>query len=140
VLVPNVISVDTGWLSSNQGTLNNQRGIVPLCLLDGDLDGNDTIDVAVPVIRRADEHKGIALCHAGTRLSLFGYNAMPEEPLKPGYFNLAQYLNKVEFWEMRRNKAGYDELILGQTEKSEVMLSREEADPAHRLLWHFSEP
>lgn len=41
--------------------------------IGGDLDGDDAIDEIAPVIKKSDGGKGIAICRAGTWLSVIGY-------------------------------------------------------------------
>ena len=106
----------------------------------GDLDGDDAIDEAAPIVRKADGRRGIAICRAGVWVSILGLDDEAQEPLKPGYYSLADYLNKVEFWEMRKSEAGTDMLVLGQSEKSEVGIYWSADHFKHRLLFHLVEP
>ncbi len=106
----------------------------------GDFDGDDAIDTAVPIIRKSDGRKGVALCRAGTWVSVVGYGNAAKQPLKPDYYSLAQYLNKVEFWEIRTGENGQDMLVIGQTEKSETTVEWTGKSFTTRLLAHFVEP
>lgn len=108
--------------------------------LSGDLDGDDAFDYVAPIIRHSDQRKGIAICRAGAYLSIVGYTEAEQRPLKPSYYTLAEYLDKVEFWELRRNDWGRYEVVMGQTEKSEVAVTWGPTGFSHRLLWHFVEP
>lgn len=106
----------------------------------GDLDGDEAIDEIAPIVRKADGHRGIAICRAGTWVSVLGLDDEARQPLKAEYYSLADYLNKVEFWEVRKNDAGVDMLVLGQFEKSEVGIFWNAGHFSHRLLFHLVEP
>lgn len=106
----------------------------------GDLDDDDAIDDVAPIIRKVDGRRGIAICRAGTRVSVVGLDEAAQQPLEPGYYSLADYLDLAEYWEMRTSDAGADMLVLGQIEKSEVGISWNVDHFSHRLLFHLVEP
>ncbi|MDY6943927.1 MAG: hypothetical protein SVU69_13065 [Pseudomonadota bacterium] len=108
--------------------------------MSGDLNGDDAFDNVVTISRIADQRKGDAVCRAGTYLSLVGYGLAAHQPLKPGYYTLADSLDKVEFWELRQNDQRRDELVIGQVEKSEVAIFWKHSGVKHRRLWRFVEP
>jgi len=109
-------------------------------MITGDLDGDNSHDFIVPIIRRSDGHKAIAICRAGTWLSLIGLNPNAETVLKTGYYTLEQYLDKIEFWELRANANSVGTLIIGQTEKSEVAVTWDGDQFNAEILSHFVEP
>ncbi len=117
-------------------------------MLGGDFDGDDALDHVAPVIRRSDGRKGLAICRAGTWMSIYGYGGGMEVPLetKDGeprnetYFSLAQYFDRMEYWKMGQSEKGKDRLILGRTEKAEVAVKWDGQKFVHELLWVFVEP
>jgi len=116
--------------------------------LGGDMDGDDAIDEIAPIIRKSDGVKGIAICRASTWISILGYSAQAQAPLKTlegeprteTYFSLAQYLNSSEYWKLVKGDNGNDRLILGRSEKAEVAISWTGRKFTHQLLWVFVEP
>jgi len=114
----------------------------------GDLDGDDAIDEIAPIIRKLDGRKGIAICRAGTWLSVVGYGEVAQTPLQTRegeprtetYFSLAQYLQRVEYWKMDKDDEGSDRLILGRLEKAELAIFWNGQAFVHELLWVFVEP
>lgn len=109
-------------------------------MISGDLDGDNTHDFVAPIIRKSDARKAMAICRAGTWLSLIGITPNAEIPLKSGYYTLAQYLDKTEFWELRTNANHTDTLIIGQTEKSKVVVRWDGNKFIAELLSHMVEP
>ncbi len=117
--------------------------------IGGDMDGDDAHDDIAPIIRKSDGKKGIAVCRAGSWLSVIGYGEGAKKQLKPvgdqpgfeGYYSLAQYLNKMGAWEMREDaNTGNDLLILSQIEKSEVSIEWHDDKFTSYLGWHLVEP
>lgn len=114
----------------------------------GDLDADGVNDQVAPIIRKADARRGVAICQAGTRLSLIGYEADDQAPLttKTGeprtetYLSLAEFFESTEYWQIRKNKRGVDELILGRQEKAELAVFWDGEQFDHELLWVFVEP
>ncbi|WP_022953497.1 hypothetical protein [Leucothrix mucor] len=116
--------------------------------VQADLDGDDAIDDMVPIIRTSDGQHGIAICRAGTWLSLIGYGPDAKLPLKTKtgepktetYLSLAQYLKATEYWKIDKDDKGRDRLILGRMEKAELGISWNDQEFVHELLWVFVEP
>lgn len=114
-------------------------------MIGGDFDGDGAGDDVAPIIRINDGRKGIALCRAGTWMSVLGYEAEDDTPLKteagePKYethASFAQYLDSTEYWELRGAKEGAngDVLILGRTEKSEVEITWNGKQFLYVLAW-----
>lgn len=77
--------------------------------LEGDFDGDDAHDLAVPIARKADGKRGLAICRAGTWLDLVGLSGRLGVHLTPEYFD------RVDWW--------------GLYEKSEVFVGGEGAPP-----------
>lgn len=102
-------------------------------MIGGDFDGDGAGDDVAPIIRISDGRRGIALCRAGTWMSVLGYEADDDIPLKTEagepkneiYASFAQYLDITEYWEVRgaNDEANDDILILGRTEKAEVEIT-----------------
>ncbi len=109
-------------------------------LLSGDLDGDNSNDLVVPITRKSDNHKAIAICRAGTWLSLIGIGPNSEVALKSEYYTFEQYLDKVEFWELRTRDNPADVLIMGQIEKSEVAIRWDYRNFVTELHSHIIEP
>ncbi len=118
-------------------------------MIGGDMDGDDAHDDIAPIIRKSDGKRGIAICRAGTWLSVMGYGehakkqlkSFEDQPVFEGYYSLAQYLNKMEAWEMRQDaNTGNDLLILSQIEKSEVTIEWDGDKFIRYLAWHLVEP
>ncbi len=109
----------------------------------GDLDNDGTIDEIAPILRKSDQRKGIAICRAGSGLSLIGYDQQAQiplqtqqgEPVNERYFSLAQYLDRSEYWNIDSGKKGKDRLILGRFEKAEVAIFWDGQQFVHQLLW-----
>lgn len=114
----------------------------------GDLDGDDAIDDIAPIRRKSDGRKGIAICRAGTWLSVIGYGQAELEPLQTSdgeprtetYFSFAEYLDRVEYWKMDRVDGKNDSLVLGRTEKAELAVFWNGKEFAVELLWVLVEP
>ncbi len=74
-------------------------------MLNGDFDGDDAHDFAVPIVREADGQYGMAICRAGTWTSIHGMDdGPPGSDLSPGYFN------QIEAWRVgpRETLTRYD--------------------------------
>ncbi|PKQ06299.1 MAG: hypothetical protein CVT72_07035 [Alphaproteobacteria bacterium HGW-Alphaproteobacteria-11] len=98
--------------------------------LEGDFDGDDAIDAVAPVVRSIDGHRAIAVCRAGTWLSIFGGDEIPGLPA--GYFDLVEAwrvgpMSAVPLYagEISRPSHAGDVLTLERIEKS-----------AYSLYWH----
>ncbi len=66
--------------------------------MDGDLDGDGSIDYAAPAIRTTDGKAGFVICRAGTYLHLIGFDAVVGE-LAPAYFET------IEGWAIKPRSA-----------------------------------
>lgn len=116
--------------------------------ISGDMDGDDAIDEIAPIRRKSDGGKGIAICRAGTWVSVMGYGPTAKQPLrtKDGeprdetYYSFAEYLDHMEYWSMEYDGVGNDRLILGRTERAELAVFWNGRAFAHELLWVFVEP
>jgi len=116
-------------------------------LLEGDVDGDGALDQFAPIIRKRDGRRGLAICRAGTWVSLYGYGADAQKPMKTKsgeprsktYVNLETYLSQTESWGIRRNK-DRDEIILKRIEKAEVAVRWQRGQFIHELLWINVEP
>jgi len=62
-------------------------------MLGGDFDGDDALDIAVPVSRVSDGAHGFAVCRAGTWSHVFGPDGVP-----PGSDLTPAYFEQVEAW------------------------------------------
>jgi len=109
-------------------------------LLSGDFDGDGALDTAAPVVRKIDGKRGLAICRAGTWMSMFGYGRNVQTELATDYYTIPQYLEKVEYWEIRSDKMKADILVLGQIEKSEVAIGWNGHSFTHDLISHMVEP
>jgi len=111
--------------------------------ISGNMDGHDALDEIAAITRKSDGRKGIAICRAGTWISLIGYDHKAQIPLRTNdgeprtekYFSLAQYLERMEYWKMDQSDKGKDRLILGRREKAEVAIYWDGKQFSHELLW-----
>ena len=63
--------------------------------LDGDFDGQDTIDMAVPITRKSDGKRGISICRAGTWNHVLG---MDDKPI--GEYLTSGYFDSIDWWSL----------------------------------------
>ncbi len=96
--------------------------------IGGDFVGDDALDSATLVVRRADGKRGLAICRAGTWLDLVGFERSLGD-LTPTYFD------RMDWWDLKeRGPVGQgadgsppplldgDAIVLGMEEKSSVLL------------------
>jgi hypothetical protein len=101
---------------------------------------DESSDSIAPIVRKSDGQRGIAICRGGSWLSVLGYGANDTVPLKSEYYSLAQYLKKMEAWEVRHDAdTRKDLLILSQVEKSEVSIVWNGSKFISRLAKHNGE-
>lgn len=94
--------------------------------MDGDFDGDGATDFAMPVVRISDGSRTIAICRAGTWLSLL------QDPLALGPdLPPKDYLKRMEAWKI-------DPVALEKSESQSIILERIEKS-AYRLNWNESE-
>ncbi len=60
--------------------------------LSGDFDGDGSFDNATPIVRKADDKRGVAICRAGTWLKVLGMSGKMGKHLVPGYFD------SIDWW------------------------------------------
>ncbi len=133
--IPPVPPPMTAWPELRElfGACGLSRDYLIAPLLDppeigGDFDGDDSLDSATLVVRRADGKRGLAICRAGTWLSLVGFEKALGE-LVPAYFD------RMDWWSLQpRGPVGQgatedpppslvgDALVLGMEGKSSVLL------------------
>ncbi len=80
--------------SCGLGATDELKAYIVPRFLAGDLDGDGSLDHAAPVVRKRDGKRGLAICRAGTDLTLIGFD-QPLDALPPGYFE------QLEAWSIR---------------------------------------
>jgi hypothetical protein len=103
--------------------------------LGGDFDGDDSLDVAVPVVRRADGKRAVAVCRAGTWLHLLGIEGRMGRHVEAAYFE------SIDGWALfARGPVGQgvaegpppallgDAILIGKSDSSSALLYWDGAD------------
>lgn len=116
--------------------------------LGGDIDGDDTLDLAAQVQRLSDGARGIALCRAGNQLTVLGLGAAALDDLRP------RYIDQLEAWHwidktqnVPRHLAGValpeadgDWLILERIEKEAIAIYWHNGRLRAKQLYRYVEP
>ncbi|MCA9401129.1 MAG: hypothetical protein KC713_05845 [Candidatus Omnitrophica bacterium] len=111
------------------------RAFIKPRMFQGDFDGDGSFDIVVPIIRKLDGKKGLAVCRGGTWLGLLGVDGGVGEQLSKDYFDQieAWFVKDVEQTEesainFKKNvnpqvlKDGVEVIILERLEKSRYVL------------------
>lgn len=112
-------------------------------LLGGDLDDDGVLDHVAPVRRKSDGRAGLAICRAGTWLSLVGFEAGADTPLETAdgeprgetYSSFSQFLGQAEYWQIGVTEQGRQEVIVGRSEKAELAIFWDGESFDYRLVW-----
>ena len=116
--------------------------------LGGDLDGDGALDQVAQIVRVRDDRRGLALCRAGTWLSLIDLEDAPVPGLRPGY------VSQVEAWqwvsqneELPRHLSGYempeadgDYLVLERIEKEAFVIFWKDGELQSQRMYGYVEP
>ena len=98
-------------------------------LLEGDMDGDDSLDLLAPIIRTADGKRGLAICRAGTWLDILGMDGTVGTELQAGYFD---QMESWALWPADRlpqqlsGKTRGDVLMVERVEKSRYFIYRDD--------------
>lgn len=96
--------------------------------LGGDFDADDAHDQAVPIIRKADDKRGLFLCRAGTWGAVVGMTGRMGAHLTPAYFD------NIDWWSLHTGPAGQgaggtpppalkgDAILIGKEGASSVLI------------------
>lgn len=96
--------------------------------LGGDFDGDDSHDQAVPIIRKADDKRGLFICRAGTWGDVIGMTGRMGPHLTPAYFE------SIDWWSLHTGPAGQgaggtpppalkgDAILIGKEGASSVLI------------------
>ena len=116
-------------------------------LLEGDIDGDDAIDLFAPIIHQADGKRGIAICRAGTWLDILGLEGRIGPRLEPGYFDQIENWSVVPAAHLPKTgeegeppKLEGDALMLERIEKSRYFIYWDGTGYQSYLEYEYVEP
>ncbi len=98
--------------------------------LGGDIDGDGSLDIYAPVIRKTDGKRGLAICRAGTWFDILGIDSVVEPELNPNYFD------SVEDWSViYKNRPEIKSLKISPLSKGDVIVIERIEKSRYFIYW-----